>query len=228
MNLTTAEIGIIGLSLRIALVAVVISLPFAIGLAWLLARRQFWGRNIVSALIHLPLVLPPVVTGYTLLRLLGRQGPLGAWLEHTLGVTLVFEWTGAAVAAAVMGFPLMVRAIRLAFESVDPQLEEAAATLGAGPVRAFFTISLPLAAPGICAGVILGFAKALGEFGATITFASNIAGQTQTLSLAIFTLMDAPGGDALVLRLVWISVGVSMIALLVSEWLAQKAYRTRP
>ncbi len=221
--LSQHELGIVLLSLRVAILAVVLSAPFAIATAWVLSRRAFPGRALLNSLVHLPLVLPPVVTGYALLRLFGRQGVVGAWMAETLGVTFVFQWTGAALAAAVMGFPLMVRAIRLALESVDPALEDAAATLGASPARTFFTVSLPLALPGVLAGVILAFAKALGEFGATITFVSNIPGETQTLALAIFSLLDTPGGEPAVLRLVWISIAVSVTALVASEWLAQRA-----
>lgn len=225
IDLSPRELDIVLLSLRVAVVAVALSALPAVVVAWLLARGRFPGRAALNALVHLPLVLPPVVTGYALLRLFGRQGAVGAWLEQTLGITLAFQWTGAALAAAVMGFPLMVRAIRLALEGVDPALEEAAATLGATPARTFITVSLPLALPGIFAGFILAFAKALGEFGATITFVSNIPGETQTLALAIFSLLDVPGGDAAVLRLVWISIGVSMAAVLVSEWLAGRMTR---
>lgn len=222
-GLTAQELQIVGLSLKVAVAAIIISIPPAIAVAWLLSRTRFPGKWLLNAFVHLPLVLPPVVTGYALLRVFGRQGALGAWLADTLGVTLVFQWTGAAVAAAVMGFPLMVRGMRLALDAVDPALEDAAATLGASPARTFFTVSLPLALPGVFAGIILGFAKALGEFGATITFVSNIPGETRTLALAIFTLLDAPDGDAAVLRLVWISIAVSMTAVLASEWLARRA-----
>ncbi|GMV20172.1 MAG: molybdate ABC transporter permease [Acidimicrobiia bacterium] len=222
-GLTTQELQIVALSLKVAVAAITISIPPAIAVAWLLSRTRFPGKWLLNALVHLPLVLPPVVTGYALLRVFGRQGVLGAWLADTVGVTLVFQWTGAAVAAAVMGFPLMVRGMRLALDAVDPALEDAAATLGASPVRTFFTVSLPLALPGVFAGIILGFAKALGEFGATITFVSNIPGETRTLALAIFTLLDTPDGDAAVLRLVWISIAVSMSAVLASEWLARRA-----
>lgn len=222
-GLTTQELQIVALSLKVAVAAITISIPPAIAVAWLLSRTRFPGKWLLNALVHLPLVLPPVVTGYALLRVFGRQGVLGAWLADTVGVTLVFQWTGAAVAAAVMGFPLMVRGMRLALDAVDPALEDAAATLGASPVRTFFTVSLPLALPGVFAGIILGFAKALGEFGATITFVSNIPGETRTLALAIFTLLDTPDGDADVLRLVWISIVVSMTAVLASEWLARRA-----
>lgn len=222
-GLSSQELQIVTLSLQVACAAIVISVPPAMAVAWVLSRARFPGRWLLNALVHLPLVLPPVVTGYALLRVFGRQGLVGGWLADTFGITLVFQWTGAAVAAAVMGFPLMVRGMRLALDAVDPALEEAAATLGASPARTFVTVSLPLALPGVFAGVILGFAKALGEFGATITFVSNIPGETRTLALAIFTLLDTPGGDAAVLRLVWISIAVSMSAVLVSEWLARRA-----
>lgn len=222
-GLTPRELEIVLLSLRVALAAVAISIVPAIAVAWLLSRRRFPGRALLNALVHLPLVLPPIVTGYALLQVFGRNGVLGAWLYDVFGLTLVFRWTGAAVAAAAMGFPLMVRGIKLALDAVDPGLEDAAATLGASPARTFFTVSLPLAMPGVFAGVILSFAKALGEFGATITFVASIPGETQTLALAIFSLLDTPGAEAEVLRLVWISTLVSMSALLVSEWLAHRA-----
>ncbi len=221
------DAGIIALSLKIAIVATLISAPPALAVAWLLARGRFWGRSILNAAVHLPLVLPPVVTGYVLLRVLGRRGIVGAFLEEHLGVVFAFRWTGAAIAAAVMGFPLMVRAIRLAIESVDRDLEDAAGTLGASPWWTFVTITLPLAFPGVLAGLILGFAKALGEFGATITFVSNIPGETQTLALAIFTLIETPGTDAAVMRLVGVSVAVSFAALMVSEYLARRVTRGR-
>lgn len=221
------DAGIIALSLKIAVVATLISAPPALAVAWLLARKRFWGRALVTALVHLPLVVPPVVTGYALLRLLGRRGPVGAFLEHAFGIVFAFRWTGAAIAAAVMGFPLMVRAIQLAIEAVDRDLEDAAATLGATPWRTFMTITLPLALPGILAGMILAFAKALGEFGATITFVSNIPGETQTLALAIFTMIETPGSDHAVMRLVGLSVAVSFAALLLSEYLSRRVARGR-
>lgn len=202
--------------------AIAASLPVAIGIAWLLARTRFPGRQLVNGLVHLPLVLPPVVTGYLLLLTLGRAGPVGAWLHDVLGITLAFRWSGAAVAAAVMGFPLMVRSIRLSLEAIDPRLEQAAATLGASPAWVFLTISLPLAWPGVLAGTVLGFAKALGEFGATITFVSNIPGQTRTLPLAIYNYTQVPGAQEPAMRLVIISVVLALGALLVSELLARR------
>jgi molybdate transport system permease protein len=213
------------LSLRVAIVATLVATPLGIALAWLLARRDFWGKSALDAFVHLPLVLPPVVTGYLLLRLLGTRGPVGAWLSETFGIVLAFRWTGAVVAAAVMGFPLMVRAIRTSIEGVDPRLEEAAATLGASPAWRLLTITLPLAVPGILAGAILGFAKALGEFGATITFVSNIPGETQTLPSAIYVFTQVPGGDANALRLTAVSIVISLAALLASELLARRVGR---
>jgi len=221
------DAAIIALSLKIAVVATVASAPLAVIVALVLARGRFWGRSLLNAIVHLPLVLPPVVTGYVLLRVLGRHGPVGAFLESTFGVVFAFRWTGAAVAAAVMGFPLMVRAIRLAIESVDRDLEDAAGTLGASRWWTFATITMPLALPGLLAGMILGFAKALGEFGATITFVSNIPGETQTLALAIFSLIQTPGSDRAVMRLVGLSVGVSFAALMLSEYLARRVARGR-
>ncbi len=219
--------SIVALSLKVAIVGTILSLPLAVAVAWLLARRRFWGHGIVNALVHLPLVVPPVVTGFLLLRVFGRRGAVGAFLEDTLGVTLAFRWTGAALAAAVMGFPLMVRAIRLAIERVDPALEAAAATLGASRAWTFAVVTLPLALPGVLAGIVLAFAKALGEFGATITFVSNIPGETQTIALAIYNLTQDPTGDAALWRLVWISMAISFAALLASEWLARKMERRR-
>ncbi len=218
---TDAELGIVALSVRVAMVATLAGAVPAVGVAWLLARRRFWGRAGLNVLVHLPLVVPPVVTGYFLLRVFGRRGPVGAWLESVLGLQLSFRWTGAALAAAVMAFPLMVRAIRLGIEAVDRQVEEAAGTLGAAPIWVFTTVTLPLALPGVLAGLVIGFAKALGEFGATITFVSNIPGETQTLALAIYTQLERPGGDAAELRLAWLSVAISAAALLASEGLAQ-------
>ena len=203
--------------------ATLASVPPAIAIAVALARGRFWGKSLVNGLVHLPLVLPPVVTGYLLLRLLGRRGPIGELLEQWLGVVVAFRWTGAAIAAAVMGFPLMVRAIRLSIESVDARLEEAASTLGASPLWTIATITLPLALPGVCSGMILAFAKALGEFGATITFVSNIPGETQTLALAIYAFTQTPGGDAGALRLAALSVAVSLAALIASEALSRRA-----
>ncbi len=211
----------VALSLRIATVATLVSLPFGIAIATLLARRNFWGKTLVDAIIYLPLVLPPVVTGYLLLITLGRHGPVGAFLADHFGIVFAFRWTGAVISCGVMAFPLMVRAIRLSIEAIDRRLEDAAATLGAGPFWNFATVTLPLALPGIIAGAMLAFARALGEFGATITFVSNIPGETQTLPLALYTFTQVPGGDAAAWRLTLISVVVAMAALLVSELLAR-------
>ena len=207
--------------------AVLLTLPPAYALAWLLARRRFPGRLLLDAAIHLPLVLPPVVTGWLLLLLFGRAGPLGGWLEAQFGITLVFRWTGAALAAAVMALPLMVRAMRLSIEAVDRRLVEAARVLGAPPWRAFLSITLPLSAPGIAAGAMLGFARSLGEFGATITFASNIAGETRTLPLAIYSGLQLPGAEAQVTRLAVISIVLSIAALLASELLVRRSAGAR-
>lgn len=209
------------LSLKVSIVATVLSLPVAIWVAHILARSRFRGRGLLDALVHLPLVLPPVVTGYALLLLFSRSGPLGAVLEP-LGLGLAFRWTGAALAAAIMGFPLIVRAIRLAFEAVDPRLEEAAATLGASPWRVWRTVTLPLAAPGVLAGATLGFAKAFGEFGATITFVASIPGETRTLPSAIYAFLQVPDGGAGLRGLVAIAVVVAVGAVLVSNWLAPR------
>jgi len=222
---SAAELGVILLSLKVALWSVAVSLPLAIVAAYLLARHDFPGKSVLDAVLHLPLVLPPVVIGYFLLILFGRQGPLGAWLESWFGVVVAFRWTGAALACAVMGFPLMVRAIRLSMEAIDPRLEAAAATLGAGNTGVFITITLPLALPGIFTGILLSFARGLGEFGATITFVSNIPGETETLPLAIYALTQVPGGDAQALRLCVISIILSLAALLVSEALVRRAGR---
>lgn len=222
-GLTPDELTAVRLSLRVATWAMVASLPLGIATALLLARFEFWGKALVNGLVHLPLVLPPVVTGYALLLLFGRNGPLGRLLAEHLGIVLAFRWTGAALACAVMGFPLMVRAIRLSIETVDRRLEDAAGTLGASPAWVFATITLPLILPGILAGMILSFAKALGEFGATITFVSNIPGETQTLPSAIYTLTQIPGGGPAALRLSLVSVAISLLALLASEALARRA-----
>lgn len=223
---TPEELTAIALSLKVAIVAALASLPLGIACGWLLARRRFFGKSLFDALLHLPLVMPPVVTGYALLILFGTQGPIGAWMLEHLHMQFAFRWTGAALACAVMGFPLMVRAIRLSIEATDRRLEQAAATLGADPWRVFFSITLPLAWPGIVAGLVLAFAKALGEFGATITFVSNIPGQTQTLSSAIYGLMQVPGGEAGIWRLAGVALAISLLALLASEWLARRQ-RTR-
>jgi molybdate transport system permease protein len=221
-NLTPFEIEAVRLSLRVAFWAVAGSLPIGLLTAWLLARRDFPGKSLLNGLLYLPMILPPVVIGYLLLILLGRRGPLGSWLFDTLGVTVAFTWKGAAVASAVMAFPLMVQAIRLSLEAVDRRLEQAALTLGAGPARVFLTVTLPLAAPGVLTGTILSFARSFGEFGATITFVSNIPGETQTLPLALFSLFQAPGGEAGALRLMIISILLAMAALVVSEFLARR------
>ena len=223
--LTPAEWAVLSLSVKVAACATAGSLVLAVPTALLLARGRFWGRSLLNAAVHLPLVLPPVVTGYVLLHLLGRRGAIGGWLAEALGVVVAFRWTGAAIAAGVMGFPLVVRAIRLGIDQVDAGLEETAATLGASPVRVWLTVTLPLAAPAILAGAMLGFAKALGEFGATITFVSSIPGETQTLALAIYAATQIPGGDDQVVRLLLLSVAVSFLALLGSEALVR---RTRP
>lgn len=209
------------LSLLVALTAMACSLPFGIAVAWLLARRDFWGKQILNGLVHLPLILPPVVTGYLLLITFGRRGTLGPFLE-SIGIVFSFRWTGAALAAAVMAFPLMVRAIRLSIEAVDQRLEAAASTLGAAPIWVFLTVTLPLALPGVLAGAVLGFAKALGEFGATITFVAAIPGETQTLPSAIYALLQVPGGDAAAARLVLLSILLAMGALILSEVLARR------
>ena len=221
-NLTPLEAEAVRLSLRVAVVAVAGSLPIGVLVAWVLARREFPGKTIVNGLVHLPLILPPVVVGYLLLVLLGRRGPVGAWLYDVFGVTIAFTWKGAAVASAVMAFPLMVRAIRLSLESVDRRLEQAARTLGASPLRVFLTVTLPLTLPGILTGAVLGFARSMGEFGATITFVSNIPGETRTLPLALFSMVQTPGGDEGAVRLVIISVVLAMAALVASEVLARR------
>ncbi|AKM07622.1 molybdate ABC transporter permease [Pelagerythrobacter marensis] len=221
--LSPAEWQVIGLSLKVSLVAMAATLPVAYALAWLLARRQFPGKLLVDALVHLPLVIPPVVTGWLLLLAFGRNGPVGTFLEDVLGITLVFRWTGAALAAGVMALPLMVRAIRLSIEAVDRRLVDAARTLGASKWRAFRTVTLPLSLPGILAGLVLGFARSVGEFGATITFAANIPGETRTLPLAIYTLLQTPGGEMAVARLAAIAVLLSLGALMASEWLVRRA-----
>ena len=223
--LTPEEWTIVLLSLQVSGVAVALTLPIAFALAWVLARWRFPGKVLIDALIHLPLVLPPVVTGWLLLLAFGSNGPAGRWLEQTMGVTVMFRWTGAALASAVMALPLMVRAIRLSLEAVDRRLEGAARSLGAGPWRAFASITLPLAAPGVLAGAVLGFARSLGEFGATITFVSNIPGETQTLPLAIYAALQLPGGDALVARLAGIAVLLSLGALVTSELLVRRSAR---
>jgi molybdate transport system permease protein len=227
MEWSAADLAIVGLSLKVACVGTLASVPFSIVIALVLARGRFWGRGVLNAIVHLPLVMPPVVTGYLLLRLFGRRGPIGSMLEQLFGVVVAFRWTGAALAAAVMGFPLMVRAIRLAIEQVDRRLEDAAASLGASPWWTIATVTLPLALPGVLSGLMLAFAKALGEFGATVTFVSNIPGETRTLALAIYTYTQTPDGDAHVWRLATLSIIVSFAALLASEALAKRLERRR-
>ena len=223
--LTPLEIETLRLSLRVGLVSVAVSLPFGIAVAWLLARRQFPGKIVVDGLVHLPLVLPPVVVGYALLVLFGRNGPIGGWLYDLFGVTFAFNWKGAALASAVMAFPLVVRAMRLSLELVDRRLEAAARTLGAGRLRVLLTITVPLMAPGILTGAILGFARSISEFGATITFVSNIPGETRTLPLALYALTQVPGSDVAAWRLAVLSVLLAMAALVASELLARRLDR---
>lgn len=219
------EWNAVRLSLKVAFWAMLVSLPLGILTALLLARGRFWGKSILNGIVHLPLVMPPVVTGYLLLLTFGKRAPLGAFLAEHLGLSFSFRWTGAALACGVMGFPLMVRAIRLSIEAVDRRLEAAASTLGASPVWVFTTITLPLALPGVIAGMILAFAKAMGEFGATITFVSNIPGETQTLPSLIYTFTQVPGGDEGAIRLTLISIAISMVALVASEFLARRVGR---
>jgi molybdate transport system permease protein len=225
LNISAEEWSAISLSLKVAFWAMTASLPFGILTALLLARGRFWGKSILNGIVHLPLVMPPVVTGYLLLITFGKRGPIGMFLNDYLGFTFSFRWTGAALACGVMGFPLLVRAIRLSIEAVDRKLEDAAGTLGASPIWVFITITLPLILTGLIAGMILSFAKAMGEFGATITFVSNIPGETQTLPSLIYTFTQVPGGDAGALRLTLISIAISMMALLASEFLAQRVSR---
>lgn len=227
LALSAEEWTAVRLSLKVAAVATLGSLPAGVAVALLLARGRFPGKMLLDGLVHLPLVLPPVVTGYALLLLFGRRGPIGAWLEQSFGIVFSFRWTGAALACAVMGFPLMVRAIRLSIEAIDARLEQAAGTLGASPPLVFLTVTLPLALPGVLAGAVLCFAKALGEFGATITFVSNIPGETQTIPAAIYNYTQTPGGDAGALRLSIVAVTIALGALLASELLARRAARTR-
>ncbi len=225
MALSPEEWTAVRLSLRVAIVATLVSLPIGIAVAMVLARGRFWGVSLLNGLVLLPLILPPVVTGYILLILFGRRGPIGSFLADTFGIVFSFRWTGAALAGGVMGFPLLVRAIRLSVEAVDMRLEEAAGTLGANRVWVFLTVTLPLMVPGIIAGMILCFAKAMGEFGATITFVSNIPGETQTLPSAIYTFTQVPGGDVGAFRLTLVSIAIAMLALLASELMARSMNR---
>ncbi len=223
--LTPDEWTIVALSLKIGGVAMLVVLPIAFALAWALARVRFPGKLLLDAIVHLPLVVPPVVTGWVLLLAFGPAGPIGNLLDRWFGVTVLFRWTGAAIAAAIMALPLMVRAMRLSIEAVDRRLENAARTLGAGPWRVFWTLTLPLSLPGLLAGMVLGFARSIGEFGATITFVSNVPGQTQTLPLAIYSALQQPGAEAMVWRLSAISVALSLVALIASELLTRRVRR---
>ncbi len=226
LTLTPVESAALLLSLRVAFVGTVCSLPLALAVAWLLARRRFVGQQLLNGVVHLPLVLPPVVVGFALLVLFGRRGPVGGWLYDVFGLTFAFNWKGAALAAAAMGFPLMTRTMRLSLETVDRRLEAAARTLGASRSRVFWTITLPLMSPGILTGAILGFARSMGEFGATITFVSNIPGETQTLPLALYAFTQVPGGDSPAFRLCVIAVIVAMAALFASEVMAHRLDRS--
>ena len=222
---SSEELTAIRLSLRVAFWAMLGSLPVGVVIALLLSRGRFWGKSLLNVLVYLPLIMPPVVTGYLLLLLFGRKGPIGAFLADQFDIVFAFRWTGAALACAVMGFPLLVRSIRLSIDAVDRRLEDAAGTLGANALWIFLTITLPLILPGILAGMILSFARALGEFGATITFVSNIPGETQTLPTAIYMLIQVPGGDLAALRLTLVSIAISMLALFASEALIERATR---
>jgi molybdate transport system permease protein len=226
-GLSPQEFGIILLSLRVAVVSVIVSLPFAILVAHVLARGRFPGKILLDAFVHLPLVLPPVVVGFALLVLFGKRGPIGSLLDDWFGIVFAFRWTGAALASAIMGFPLMVRAIRLSIEAIDQRLETAAMTLGGSRLWVFTSVTLPLALPGIITGVLLSFARGLGEFGATITFVSNIPGETETLPLAIYSLTQVPGGGAQALRLSIVAVLLSVVALVASEWLSTRAAKAK-
>ncbi|MGF7162534.1 molybdate transport system permease protein [Rhodoligotrophos appendicifer] len=225
LDLSPDEWNAVHLSIKVSIWATLVSLPLGVLVAWLLARKTFWGKSVLNGIVHLPLILPPVVTGYLLLLTFGRRGPAGAFLDSCCGIVFSFRWTGAALACGVMAFPLMVRAIRLSIESVDRKLEAAAGTLGANPAWVFGTVTLPLILPGIIAGMILAFAKAMGEFGATITFVSNIPGETQTLPSAIYTFTQVPGGDVGALKLTLVSIAIAMVALVASEVMARRVSR---
>lgn len=225
LSLSEQELSAIYLSLKIASIAVLLALPPAIAVAWLLARKSFWGKNLLNGIVHLPLVLPPVVIGYLLLILMAKKGIVGHYLWEWFGISLSFSWRGAVLASMVMAFPLMVRSIRLAFENVDPKLEQAGRTLGASPLKVFITLTLPLSFSGIIAGAVLGFARSLGEFGATITFVSNIPNETQTIPAALYTFIETPDGELAAMRLCLVAVGISLGALGVSEWLAGRQKR---
>lgn len=226
--LTAQEWQIVGLSLKVSIAAVALTLPIAFALAYLLARGRFPGKALVDGLVHLPLVLPPVVTGWLLLLAFGRNGPAGMLLDQWFGVTVIFRWTGAAIASGIMALPLMVRAVRLSIEGVDRRLEGVARTLGAGPWRTFISVTLPLSLPGIVAALVLGLARAIGEFGATITFVSSIPGETRTLPLAIYEALQIPGGETVVVRLAVVSVLISFLAIIASEWISRRSFGNRP
>ncbi|PMM11381.1 molybdate ABC transporter permease [Vibrio breoganii] len=223
MMLTELEITALALSLKVAFVASICILPIGIALAWLLAKKEFYGKSLLDGLIHLPLVLPPVVIGYVLLILFGKQGPLGKWLEQYLGLDFSFSWRGAALASAVVALPLMVRAIRLSILSVDSKLEDAAMTLGANPWRVFQRVTLPLIMPGVISGFVLAFARSLGEFGATITFVSNIPGETQTIPLAMFSFLETPGAEFEAMRLCVLAIVIALVSLFISEWMSRRS-----
>lgn len=224
-DFTPQELNAIVLSLKVAFIAVVLALPLAVWVAWVLSRKQFWGKSILNGIVHLPLVLPPVVIGYLLLISMAKRGVIGQYLWEWFQFSFSFSWKGAVLASMVMAFPLMVRSIRLAFDSVDPKLEQAARTLGASPLKVFFTLNLPLAFSGIIAGSVLGFARSLGEFGATITFVSNIPNQTQTIPAALFTFIETPNGEMAAARLCLVAIAISLIALFCSEWLSERQKR---
>lgn len=224
-DFTPQELNAIVLSLKVASIAVLLALPFAVWVAWLLSRKQFWGKSLLNGIVHLPLVLPPVVIGYLLLISMAKRGIIGQYLWEWFNFSFSFSWKGAVLASMVMAFPLMVRSIRLALDAVDPKLEQAARTLGASPLKVFFTLNLPLSFSGIVAGAVLGFARSLGEFGATITFVSNIPNQTQTIPAALFTFIETPDGEMAAARLCLVAIAISLIALFCSEWLAERQKR---
>ena len=225
MFFSQPELNAIYLSLKVATIAILFSLPPAIFIAWLLSRKHFWGKQLLNGIVHLPLVLPPVVIGYLLLIVMAKRGAIGKYLWDWFNFSFSFSWKGAVLASAVMAFPLMVRSIKLAFDAIDPKLEQAARTLGASPLKVFFTLNLPLSFSGIIAGAVLGFARSLGEFGATITFVSNIPNQTQTIPAALFTFIETPDGELAAARLCAVAIAISLIALSASEWLAERQKR---
>lgn len=222
MTFSQQELNAIFLSLKVASIAIILALPFAIWIAWILSRKNFWGKNLLNGIVHLPLVLPPVVIGYLLLISMAKRGVIGQFLWEWFHFSFSFSWKGAVLASMVMAFPLMVRSIRLAFDAIDPKLEQAARTLGATPIKVFFTLNLPLSFSGIIAGAVLGFARSLGEFGATITFVSNIPNQTQTIPAALFTFIETPNGELAAARLCAVAIAISLLALFLSEWLAER------